>query len=294
MKINSFAVSIVLIAFAAIVWLALGLPSPEGKDLGAKRSSTVPPEYEPGFLRSEKSIEAAVGKNNPPILVTNNSKISEFARDFQTSKNYREYIDKAKLAPEKGGLFYAYVAASLCERWSNWFGKSEAIPYEAEVDHAHAQKKQVALEEIRSRCNGVLPGEFGQDFKRMKSDDPIFQTINAIFSEDAVLRAAGLEKFFESADPVAMDFAWSSLTPSKVMNPGETDSEKIVVSGYYDGHWYQGESLLALQYATGTLLPCYFGWKCDETGTDVLASCVMFDVCGKTRFDIVRDVYFKG
>lgn len=157
MRTKSFAIVLAIVPLFVI--LVYGLVSPESPQAGNVESS-LPTSVTNTTVKSpalnNQSIESTKGQI--AILPKLKRSISAEVREkFESTNNYRDFIQQSMSRPESGGRFYAMLAYVKCQQISR-----VSLPRESS-DYSEVRKR--ALENIQAemnRCAGVLD-QFGQN-----------------------------------------------------------------------------------------------------------------------------------
>ncbi|MBX9902683.1 MAG: hypothetical protein K2Y28_18035 [Burkholderiaceae bacterium] len=206
------------------------------------------------------------------------------AFEFSTSKNLRAFIETARQSATRGGYPYIFEALKQCE----YLSKGEP-KYDAKEDSlVYSRRLEVAKFWV-TRCQNLLTAELDSlgrnrlDVEGESKKDSSYELEAEIHklevkSDRARLRAT-VRKWLAAADP------W--LLESQGLYIMAVDSGRDSIEIWFEGKQYPSSELSNIQQAW-YLVPCAFGYVCDQNDFRLAVACIDQSYCYVNRFDYVR------
>jgi hypothetical protein len=206
------------------------------------------------------------------------------AFEFSTSKNLRTFIETARQNAKGGAYPYIFEALKQCEHLSKGEPK-----YDAKQDSLTYSRRIEIAKFWVTRCQNLLTGEL-DDLSRNRLDvegeskkDSSYELEAEIHkpevrSDRARLRTI-VRKWLAAADP------WLLESQGFLIMSANSGRDSIEI--WFEGRRYPSSELSNIQQAW-YLVPCAFGYVCDQNDFRLASACINQGYCYADRFDYVR------
>jgi hypothetical protein len=208
----------------------------------------------------------------------------EMARDFESSRDLRDFVERARRRPEAGGISYALAAISYCNSWEGMRDERERLEQEATGSTVpKVQERWLAVSIATGRCDRFKPDEIS--FEAMHSmyaspaakHDPIIGIQGRLKSARTEQeRTEVAREILQMRDPLLLASA------ARMFSQGNAESLPHV-----DGRRWGGVSQVAYLNAW-LLVPCSFGAPCDHADIEVAMACAQYGHCHPDRRELIR------
>jgi hypothetical protein len=242
------------------------------------------------------------GQKIAPTLSSANSQTSKgrpnLGITFQTTSNYKSFIEEALKHPELGGTYFAYRAIFICGVSMGFDGSATfELQPEAKLNAEQGKKELAAHNRLVTICQGMTKDDMRKERVRTifddakKLGDPLMPaSVNSPTSYSAVgeERKALLNNLFGVADT-----AVSASDNFNVLATKKEGEDNLVV--YYAGKWLAGadfgEVMMGWQ-----LVGCQFGLDCENgiNDNELAYICATTGRCADNRYALYLDILFEG
>ena len=208
----------------------------------------------------------------------------EMARDFESSRELRDFVERARKRPEAGGISYALAAIGYCNSWEGMRDERERLQREAAGSTVlKVHERLLAVSIATGRCAAFKPDEVSLEAMYSMYASPAAK-LDPIIGIQARLKSARTEQertevarqLLQMRDPLLLASA------SRMFSQGNAESLPHV-----DGRRWGGVSQVAYLNAW-LLVPCSFGASCDHADIEVAMACAQYGQCYPDRRELIR------
>lgn len=265
----------VMVAAAIQLFAGRREPQSEPKPPPMTRAPYPPAMGEfPGSRPSSLPVAAA-----PSLTV-----YEEMARDFESSRDLRDFVERARKRPNAGGTSYALAAIGYCNSWEGIRDERERLRQEATGSTVpKVEERLLAVSIATGRCDGFKPDEISLEAMYSVYASPAAKH-DPIISIQGRLKSARTEQertevareILQMRDPLLLASA------GRMFSQGTAESLPHV-----DGRRWGGVSQVAYLNAW-LLVPCSFGAACDHADIEVAMACARYGHCYPDRRELIR------